>query len=132
MPVTTRSAVEREQRRSAETLGANADALALLFLRLPPKEQVLTIGALSTAWHQWAAQRLDAFWAGLSATERALAAGRAASKATPPRSSGHASRPAAWLGAINTSTLQEAVFRRSIGCGTKGCRAFGALLETAG
>jgi len=78
MPVTTRSAVERQQRRSAETLGANTDALAQVFLRLPPKEQVLTVGALSTAWQQWAVQRLDAFWAGLSMEERALAAERAA------------------------------------------------------
>jgi len=78
MPVTTRSAVEREQRRSAEGLGANADALALVFLRLPPKEQVLTVGALSTAWQQWAVQRLGTFCAGLSGKERRLAAERAA------------------------------------------------------
>jgi len=69
MPVTT---------RSAEALSANTDALALVFLRLPPKEQVLTVGALSTGWKQWAVQRLGTFWAGLSAKQRALAAVRAA------------------------------------------------------
>jgi len=53
---------------AAADLAAHADALSLIFVRLPPKQQVLTIGALSPAWRQWAAQRLDAIWADLGTT----------------------------------------------------------------
>jgi len=73
----TNAAAEEDERSAAE-LSLDADALSAIFLRLPPKEQVLTIGALSAAWRRWAAQRLGAYWAGILPSERALAAERAA------------------------------------------------------
>jgi len=76
--VETRAAADSELRRAADALAAHADALPLIFARLPPEQQVLTIGALSPAWRQWAALRLDAIWADLSPSERVLAAKRAA------------------------------------------------------
>jgi len=75
MPVETRAAAgDRERHRAAGALAAHADALSLIFVQLPPKQQVLTIGALSPSWRQWAAQRLEAVWADLSPSERAPAA----------------------------------------------------------
>jgi len=79
MPVETRAAAEDSERhRAGDALAAHADALSLIFVRLPPKQQVVTIGALSPAWRQWAAQRLAAIWVARSPSGRALAAERAA------------------------------------------------------